>query len=117
MDVDIHDYVETTYGPAGFVIAYSEQPTYVLEQSDGTHLSVVKSTIKSVRKPSPLPTVPGFYVGDYDRSPSGKIVIELLNSPAGTWVDNTDSNYLQDEWVRRLGNLTRLVPEVTGDDV
>jgi hypothetical protein len=115
MKFDIHDYVETSYGPAGWVIAYSDQPTYVIELMDGSRTSVVESTIKLSRKPKPLPNVPGFYVGDYDRSPSGKIVIQLLNSPPGTWVDNSDSNYLEEQWVRRLGNLTRLVPVSEGE--
>jgi hypothetical protein len=112
MKYEIGDYAHTTYGPHGRIIAYSDKPTYVLEQGDGTRVSVVESTINKIDEPNPLPTVPGFYVGDYDQSPSGQIVIELLNSPEGVWVDNTDSQYLQIDWVRGLGNLTRLVPEV-----
>lgn len=55
-----------------------------------------------------LPTIPGYYVGDYEPSPSGKVLIELLGT--NQWVDSTDSKYLKNDWVQRLGNLTRLVP-------
>lgn len=60
-------------------------------------------------KTEPLPTEPGWYVGGYKKSPSGFIAIELLRS--GEWVDNTDSYYLQNDWVAKLTNLTRMVPQ------
>lgn len=73
-------------------------------ENNGFTLTVIeKAAPKNV-----LPTEAGFYVGNYDKSPSGKILIELLNSPEGQWVDNTDSRYLDVEWVQKLGNLTRL---------
>jgi hypothetical protein len=65
---------------------------------------------EEVTNPNPvLPVEPGWYLGNYAASPSGKIAIELLTT--GEWVDNTDSVYLTDDFVAARLPLTRLVPE------
>ena len=57
----------------------------------------------------PLPTVPGYYIAK-DPSYGGTVVVELLGSPAGQWVDAGDRTYLQPDAVRDLGPLIRLAP-------
>ena len=90
--------------PSGHLHAKLQSKCLHNYEAEGWTLTVIeKAAPKNV-----LPTEAGFYVGDYDRSPSGKILIELLGT--AEWVDNTDSRYLDVEWVQKLGNLTRLEP-------
>lgn len=109
MICDLGDWIETSYGPEGRVIGFSDRPHYVLERADGSHVSVVDTTVKTVTPAPPLPDKPGFYIGDHRDSPSGRLIVELLNSPEGQWVNADDSNYLDSWYVSGMRNLKRLV--------
>jgi hypothetical protein len=102
-------------GQEGRVVGYLEQPSYSLELLDGSKVDVAASCVESFTPP-PLPTVPGFYVGEHHSSPGGRMVVELLNSPR-EWVDCVDGRYL-DEWaVGGIRNLHRLVEAIPGSTV
>lgn len=60
--------------------------------------------------PAPLPTRPGYYVAKRPEYGSESVVVELLYSPRGQWVDAGDTRYLTEGDVRELLPLRRLVP-------
>ncbi|MET0590549.1 MAG: hypothetical protein ABWZ77_05175 [Naasia sp.] len=60
--------------------------------------------------PVPLPTEPGYYLTTEPDYGGGPVVVELLNSPAGQWVDAGDRQYLNADQVRDMLPLVRLEP-------
>lgn len=84
---------------------YAPEGVETIAWSDG------KTVRRFVREApaAPLPTEPGYYVAP-PPSYGDTVVVELLHSPAGQWVDAGDRQYLTPEDVRELGPLVRLEP-------
>lgn len=57
-----------------------------------------------------LPSEPGYYVPERPNYGGGAVVVELLHSPTGQWVDAGDRQYLVEADVVELGTLVRLEP-------
>jgi hypothetical protein len=74
MKYELGSWVETSYGPSGKIIAYTDQPTYTLEGPDGSRSSVVESTIVNVFPQFTAPNLPTKY---------GAVV--LIETEMGRW--------------------------------
>lgn len=109
MMCQLGDFIETDYGIKGRVIGWTDRPTYTIIQDDGTRVTVLDTAITKFIPFPELPTEPGLYIGDgYAPSPSGRRIVELLNSPR-EWFTHDDSQFIPDWEIRGLKNLHRLI--------
>jgi hypothetical protein len=107
MTIELDDTVTWPADPRpAKVIGIFTQPAVIIEWEDGTQKTVGIDKLTKTAPPL-LPVEPGYYIAERP-SYGDHVVVELLNSPAGQWVDSGDREYLTIEDVASMGPLIRL---------